>query len=532
MPNYDYANSAGLTALSERTFEKIKSKITTDVVTSEAANPITIETDAAQYAKKTHLTLEPVQDLHGYDHPWPAGGGKNKVAFVNSGLTVNGITFTVNKDSDGNVISFTANGTASARASFALCDFNLPAGTYVLNGNPNGSGDTYWVTDSASAFSGKVYGGNSITATVPEGQRVLLLFQVEAGVTVTKETVYPMIRLASESDATFAPYSNICPITGVDEIEVRATGFNQWDEEWEHKKGYSTGAMLDSNSNIASKNYIPVLPDTEYNFTFPTGVAFYVYGYDANQNYISTVLYVRDNIYRTQESCRYIKFATRNDAYSGDYNHDICINISDAEKNGTYEPYTEYTASLDLPEPVYSGTLDLETGEVVVDWKKIKLRDLSIPDRTTTYFYSSTTTDKEYGATKVKCSCYKTVDVPAGDMPECSIKGNGGNSYLYITDTRFSTGAELKNALGDQDIAYELATPITYHLTPQQLALFKGINNISTNAKTIQVTYREGHLATLEELNAISSDLSNVKSKLPPIIIKDGMLQVTYDDGQ
>jgi hypothetical protein len=22
-------------------------------------------------------TLEPVQDLHGYDKPWPAGGGKN-----------------------------------------------------------------------------------------------------------------------------------------------------------------------------------------------------------------------------------------------------------------------------------------------------------------------------------------------------------------------------------------------------------------------------------------------------------------------
>ena len=35
-------------------------------------------TDAlAEPARKLTAYIEPLQDLHGYDAPWPAGGGKN-----------------------------------------------------------------------------------------------------------------------------------------------------------------------------------------------------------------------------------------------------------------------------------------------------------------------------------------------------------------------------------------------------------------------------------------------------------------------
>ena len=78
-------------------------------------------------------------------------------------------------------------------------------------------------------------------------------------------------------------------------------------------------------------------------------------------------------------------------------------------------------------------------------------------------------------------------------------------------------------SIGGFTVCYELATPITYQLTPQQLALFKGINNISTNAKTVQVTYRNGELATTGDIvastevakqNAIGESASYTDAKL------------------
>ncbi|MBQ5757790.1 MAG: hypothetical protein IIV93_04665, partial [Clostridia bacterium] len=44
------------------------------------------------------VAIDPVQDLHGYDNPWPAGGGKNLLKPPSSGATINGVTFTVNSD--------------------------------------------------------------------------------------------------------------------------------------------------------------------------------------------------------------------------------------------------------------------------------------------------------------------------------------------------------------------------------------------------------------------------------------------------
>ena len=45
--------------------------------------------------------ITPIQDLHGYDNPWPAGGGKNLIPNVNTWTTMRDITIT--KYSDGSV---------------------------------------------------------------------------------------------------------------------------------------------------------------------------------------------------------------------------------------------------------------------------------------------------------------------------------------------------------------------------------------------------------------------------------------------
>lgn len=162
------------------------------------------------YPKSVVVSIDPVQDLHGYDHPWPAGGGKNKLQVTATSQTIRGVTFTVNDDG-----TITANGTATANIVFTVAYIDFASGSYLLNGTPSGgSTSTYYI---------RVYNSNtqtpknSTTRDVPfaaeEGfNRVDI--RVLNGVSFNNLVFKPMIRLASETDATFAPYSNICAITG------------------------------------------------------------------------------------------------------------------------------------------------------------------------------------------------------------------------------------------------------------------------------------------------------------------------------
>jgi hypothetical protein len=62
--------------------------------------------------------------------------------------------------------------------------------------------------------------------------------------------------------------------------------------------------------------------------------------------------------------------------------------------------------------------------------------------------------------------------------------------YLTIWDSSYTDAASFKTAMSGVQLAYELATPITYSLTPKQLETVKGINHISANGNTtIDVDY-------------------------------------------
>ena len=52
---------------------------------------------------------------------------------------------------------------------------------------------------------------------------------------------------------------------------------------------------------------------------------------------------------------------------------------------------------------------------------------------------------------------------------------------VYASGATPTTGAQ---------VVYELAAPLTYQLTPQQLATLAGYNAVSTDAGTLSVTYR------------------------------------------
>lgn len=167
-------------------------------------------TDAlASPMQKCEVTLEPIQDLHGQDAPYPDGGGKNLLQVTAETTADGGITFTVNSDG-----SVSVAGQKSGGANFFIAQITLPEGNYKLNGGV--SGDLY------INVSGKVnsYGSDFSAFSVNSGGETLNVKIYIYSSEKVSETFYPMICLGTETDTTFSPYSNICPITGWTGCEV------------------------------------------------------------------------------------------------------------------------------------------------------------------------------------------------------------------------------------------------------------------------------------------------------------------------
>ena len=187
---------------------------------------------AAMPVKSALVNVEPYQNLNGYDHPWAGGAGKNKLPLTVSTLKTintngtwsgnayahqNGITFTLNTDSGGNVTSISTTGTATNTCTFLLttsATHNDLVGLN-LNGCPiGGSGSTYFisgynVTDSTSIGVTDVGSGATLPNTLT-GKEFRLYIGMMTGVTGGK-TFYPMAYNSADT-STFEPYTNICPI--------------------------------------------------------------------------------------------------------------------------------------------------------------------------------------------------------------------------------------------------------------------------------------------------------------------------------
>lgn len=124
-------------------------------------------------------------------------GAKNLLQNNGVTQTKNGITFTVNSDG-----SVTANGTASAQAAFWLMPTTAAfAVDTLLSGLPSGaSANTF--------FFGGVNIGTAIDEIlIPANTAIQIAIVIESGYTANNLTFKPMLRPASVSDDTYAPYA-------------------------------------------------------------------------------------------------------------------------------------------------------------------------------------------------------------------------------------------------------------------------------------------------------------------------------------
>lgn len=282
---------------------------------------------------------------------------------------------------------------------------------------------------------------------------------------------------------------------------VKTTGFNQWDEQWVNGLLDNDGTVLPGN-RVVSKNYIPIIGGATYYISNHAGVP-WICVYDANYNIIGDR--VDTDTFTAPSNARYMKFMTAYN-YVGDYLYDICVNISNPSKNGTYEPYEGHIASVPVTSakgklldangsPVGNSVFVFPDGlkkagnvqdEIFVENGVVKaIKRVGSVDLGTSFsvtmmpsqglFYLIGPTN---GTTKIICSKYVFEDIAGvvDNFTAAELMGDdtvtyrhgGTNDRIYIKDSSFTTPDAFQTANQGVLLYYALETPQTYILDPVQ----------------------------------------------------------------
>ena len=203
-----------------------------------SGNPVVISDCAGGKARSLITSINAIQDLHGYDKPWVGGAGKNKLPYdlaTMKSLNTDG-TWSDNVYTDGGV-SFTVadgvvylSGTSTKLVMFYLApdiDDTLVADeSYILTGAIDANIQVGISQKGFDSGSGLTF-VNSFTISDPS-----VRINIASGINTNGKVVKPMIRLATESDASFAPYSNICPISGRSSVVVNRSDGDEISEDF------------------------------------------------------------------------------------------------------------------------------------------------------------------------------------------------------------------------------------------------------------------------------------------------------------
>ena len=324
-----------------------------------------------------------------------------------------------------------------------------------------------------------------------------------------------------EGSGTPSP-ENVRPITGWDGIEVTRCRKNIFSQSTFENVGWATrflvmeNALNDLLAGTYTISYTSTVTSVKDTFTSETALAdtagmIILYN---NKN----VWTVRDNITRAQALAHYsvdksLRFTISSEdvgkieavymygigrdkaaegAPNGSLGTATFSNIQ-LERGSTatpYEPYQGESYDIDFPSEagtVYGGTLDLKTGELVVDRAMVDLGTLNWGLNSAGSFGAAVTRMKTEGnlPDNAICDYYPIVNNGYNGAHSSEDKvmwQYTDTNYIRVRDSAFSANEQIKAELAEHYLCYKLATPITYPMTPQPLKSLRGLNNILTDA--------------------------------------------------
>lgn len=463
-----------------------------DVITDTASGSIvSIPDGMSAPAIGVEVEIEPVQDLHGYDNPWPAGGGKNKLGWLESGSQNISASGTVVFSKDTSTFSVENALTSSYGFRFGdKCKVTLSAGTYYLSSNLTGqvigAGVFVYNTSTAAILArARAEGGGSFTLS--EDATVALGMSLTNG--TPSGTYYFQLELGSTA-TSYSPYSNICPISGWTGCEVTRTGKNIFGgnivnghTRFDTKAGQT---YIVSAKRKASNDCYLHVESSDNDFETMTLVGRVLEGQNSNKV-----------TFAAQQGLAYSLWSNSSYAQATD------VQIELGSTATTYTPYTGTTYPISWQTEagtVYGGTLDVTSGVLrVTHGIENDLGNMTWTQRQASpsvYYHAFSSARATVGEITMISSALvarQNTDnwsVVSGYSDNSICIKSQTNNVLAITDSVISDASALAEKLSGVQLVYELATPIEVSLTPTEIQMLKGTNNIWADTGDTSLEYR------------------------------------------
>ena len=177
------------------------------------------------------------------------------------------------------------------------------------------------------------------------------------------------------------------------------------------------------------------------------------------------------------------------------------------------------TITINLPQTVYGGTLDVVSGELTIDSMRVDMGSVNwVYSSTYNMFYATLSPQPLASVVPSStwyavCECYKyqdnilTTNRTMDKVCEIGRQGYYINDFL-VRDTTFGTSAsDFKASVSGKYLVYKLISSTTITLTPTQVKTLLGSNNIWSESGTVEVEYRADSTLAYEELLSLIANL-------------------------
>lgn len=503
---------------------------------SVTGNPITIEDGMASVAKELSVTLEPIQDLHGYDHPWVGGAGANQWDEEWEVGSLSGATG--GPISDNNYIrSKNFISVDDSKSYYAMHPYGSGS-LFALYYDENGTyiGTSAQSISNNSSFTPNVTGAKKMKFTVASGGATY-----SSGIAIN----YPA------TVTTYSPYSNICPIYPHTQAEVQRTGKNiaepmafvtsayRLNSPWtgdaitEVENGFSYAFTTSGRGISLLIGYLKSGQTVTISFTHNGNGLYRVIKSDhipVGNEEVNTTSFSED---RNTTSPKIIKtFTADEDAYywaalyKSGQTSPVTVTDFQAEFGNEateYEPYQSSSAVMPFSQDVYGCHADF-SGKCLVkygiaDLGTVSYTATSVGDGTLFYtgnnpFANMKNTASAEEIADAICSCMEIGAqwaINGGVKEGISIGPDNARIRIFSKSVyKGMTGAEFKTAMNGVQLCYELAEPIELDLTPAQLTLLQGYNILTADG-AINLTYLGTMASNVQsEIDEFESGLNNV----------------------
>ena len=470
-------------------------------------------------AQSLKVQLEPIQDLHGYDSPWTAGAGKNVLPFYQNGEDKLGLTIRYDEDEECYII----NGTTTSAGNMQIANptkVGWTSGeTYTLSITKisgsmtigEGTGITFAIALFNQNYSGWIRGSttetdinsrlNATDTAFPAANSHLLLQCWRTGTVFNNLKIRIQIEKGSEA-TSWTPYENICPIYGRTKVDTNAVGKNLWNDSIAPTdiEAYSISGVKGTYRGRDLQ-----LPKGTYTLSFNGTTDTYLYGnvVNADGSWVSSFqLTVGTAGTRTPtvtlSDGQYLKIYVASGSSADLTNGKIQLEVSNSATY--YEPYdgkiytTDFVDSQGDPITVYGGNVDQVSGVMSNIMNKIVINkwDGTFGATPNGFAVFKSLSDK-FSARNSKSNMFFVSERSYDTMPLGSYQGGSGamGTWTFILPSTVTSLQEANEWLANLPeslvVTDKIAEPVI-QLTPQQIDLLKGTNNIWSDG-TVTLVY-------------------------------------------